>query len=253
MLKLFMLFSILFTPLSFAKMKICMEDTQWIPLIFSGEKNRPTGVIVEIAKLALEQTSINYSFHVLPWKRCLQYVRDGVMDSALGASFNKERSTYMDYPTGAKRAAKNNEKAEFRIIQADYVVVSLASQNFEFTGEFEKIPSPIYIPSGYSIASDLRELGLEVDSQAKEDLTNFLKLEKRKIGSVIVIRPLAERYIRENVKKNFFKISKKSIKSKSTFLTFSKKTKIKKNLQLNIWNAIKNVRETQVNKIIQKY
>jgi polar amino acid transport system substrate-binding protein len=234
-------------------LKICTEDTQWIPFIFSNAKGRPTGIILDIVDKALKNVSIKYSLNVLPWKRYLQYVKDGEMDAALAASYNDKRALYMNYPLGAKQAATKGEKAEYRNIQADYVVVNLKTQKFEYTGDIKKKPTPIYVPSGYSIAYDLKKMGLEVDSQAKQDVTNFLKLEKRKIGSIIVIRPLAERYVQEYAKSSIYNISKKSFKSKSAFFTFSKKTKIKKTLQKKIWRSIKEIREKEGKRITSKY
>jgi len=253
MFKFLILLPIFFTANVFGEIKICMEDTQWIPLIYTSPKNLPTGIIVDITETTLKKINVKYSLNILPWKRCLQYVKDGIMDSALGASYNSERALYMDYPEGAKLAARNGNPADFRIIQTDYVVVNLISQKFKYTGDIQVIPTPIYVPSGYSIGFDLRKMGLDVDSQGKQDVTNFQKLEKRKNGSIIVIRPLAERYIQENKKNSVFKISTKSFKSKSSFFTFSKKSKVTKLIQNKIWNAIKKVRETEAKSIILKY
>lgn len=238
---------------SFATIKICMEDSNWFPYIFSSENRSPTGIQVDIIEHALKKQNVDYRFEMLPWKRCLDYVKRGVFDACIGASHNEERSRYMTYPSGAREAAKNSSRAKFRIAQVDYVVVNLKEENYEFDGDVGKIPTPVYIPMGFSIAESLKKKGVDVDSNAKSDSVNFKKLLYRKEGSVVVVYPSAYKFLETDPKGGTLKISDKAIKSKSNFMPFSKKTKVSKKTQELIWNQISKSRELLIDSLFLKY
>jgi polar amino acid transport system substrate-binding protein len=230
-----------------------MEDSNWFPYIFSSGKGDPTGIQVDIVEHALKTQKIDYRFEMLPWKRCLDYVKRGVYDACIGASFNEERAKYMSYPDGAREASVNSSRARNRIAQVEYVIVNLKEQQFEFDGDLTKIPSPIYIPMGFSLAGDLRKKGLEVDSNSKSDEVNFKKLLFRKEGSVVVVHPSAYKFLRTSKEGNYLKISKKRLKSKSNFFSFSNKSKVSRVMRERIWKQISNSRALLKDSLYLKY
>jgi polar amino acid transport system substrate-binding protein len=229
-----------------------MEDSEWYPFIYTINQ-KATGIQVEIVEHALKSITVEYSLSVLPWKRCLDYVKQGKYDSAIGASFNYERSKYMNYPLGAEESYSARKPHDKRIAQSNYVVLNLKSQSYEFNGDLKSIPSPIYVPLGFSIADDLRKKGLEVDSNSKSDMANIKKLKMHRIGSVILVYPLAKKYIETNKEGKKFKISQKPVVAKNNYMTFSKKSSVSKNLRVKIWNEIGKTREKMINHLILKH
>ncbi len=156
-------------------LKICMEDSQLYPYIFSDYNDTPKGIQVDIVKDALEKLNIKYKFTMLPWRRCLANIKKGKFHAAIGASYSEARSQYIDYPAGAREAYLTNSKAPKRITQSEFIVVSLRKDNYDFKGDVTTLPSPVYIPKGFAIADELRKAGVRVDQNSKSDATNFKK------------------------------------------------------------------------------
>ena len=233
--------------------KVCLEDSQWFPMIYKNYKGEISGVQVDIIKGALEKLNIKYSLNMLPWKRCLMKVSEGDYDAALGASYSDERSKYLYYPKNAKKNSMLNGKHNKRVAQSVYVAINLKSQNYIFDGNLSKVPVPVYIPAGFSIAEDLKGVGVLVDDGAKKDILNFKKLLRGEKGTVIAIEGFAKAYIESSDKKKFFSISSRSVKSKSNYLAFSKKSKIKSQVVGYIWDAIEVERKKNITKLYRKH
>jgi len=255
MIKLFLSsFLILSSFSSFSRpIKICAEDSQWFPMVFKNVDGEISGVQYDIVKESLKELNLKYSIKLLPWKRCLRSVQEGRFDAALGASYTKQRAEYLNYPIGAKRSSEKSIANEFRIAQSDYVVITHKKMKFKFDGNLSAMPQPIYVPAGFSIAQDLRRVGLEVDDGAKKDILNFQKLHRSEKGSVVAIRELALAYAQRMSNGSDFVVSQRSIKSKSNFLAFSKKSKLDKTVRVSIWKSISNVRKKSVKKLFKSY
>jgi ABC-type amino acid transport substrate-binding protein len=235
------------------EIKVCAEDSQWFPMVFKSENGEIRGVQVDIVKKSLDSLNLKYDLKLLPWKRCLRNVEEGSYDAAIGASYTKTRALFMNYPISAKESAENSTKHQQRIAQSEYVVVTHNGSNFKFDGNLNVVPQPIYVPAGFSIAEDLRRVGLEVDDGAKKDISNFQKLLRSKKGSVVAIRELALSYKQTLKTGNELIISSRSIKSKSNYLGFSKKTKLSEETIQKIWKQITKTREESIKALYKKY
>ncbi len=246
-------FSILSLSTQARPFKICLEDSQWFPMIYKNHEGEISGVQVDILKGALSTLKIQHSFDMLPWKRCLMKVKDGDYDAALGASYSDERSKYLHYPKDAKKNSVTNGKHSKRVAQSVYVAINLKSQNYVFDGNLSKVPTPVFIPAGFSIAEDLKGVGVLVDDGAKKDILNFKKLLRGEKGTVIAIEGFAKAFIESSDKKELFSISSRSVKSKSNYLAFSKKSKIKGQTVGYIWDAIEDERKKNIAKLYRKH
>ncbi|ODN41794.1 substrate-binding periplasmic protein [Piscirickettsia litoralis] len=216
------MFIMVFPLVGFSKtVKICADKNYWYPFVFTKD-GQVTGLQTDIIKAALTKAGFEYSITPLPWKRCLSEMKKGKVDAAATASYKAKRAVYMNYPKDAATAKESN----WRVSQVAYVVVSLAKDNYNYSGDLKTLPQPVYVPSGYSIAEDLRKLGLKVDDKAKSDLNNFKKLKRIKKGSVVTLLQLAQAVIKSPGMEDIFVIQKDPIKSKSYYLPFSKKSSL---------------------------
>ena len=232
--------------------KICAENSQWFPYIF--EKNgKAMGVQVEVMTLALKAIEQPYELKLIPWKRCLHYAKEGIVDALIGASYTKERNSYLFYPLGAKEAANNDELAKYRLADVDYTIISLQSNPFNYTGNLKNIPQPILTPAGYAIINDFKKAGLDVDDGAPTDEKNIEKLLQYQKGSVAIVKAFATFILHTKQYGDLLYISKNSIKVKSGFMAFSRKGNVSVKTREKIWRAIEKYRKQHIEKLYEKY
>jgi hypothetical protein len=184
---------------------------------------------------------------------CQHYANTGKVDALIGVSYNDERTKHLIYPDRAKENKLNKEKNKYRIMETQYAIVTLKDQNVEFSGNYKIIPKPIYVPAGFSIGKDLKEHGLEVDAKAQMDVLNFKKLLQRKIGSVVVIAPLARKYVANSNQGHKLHISKMPIKVKDSYISFSKKGNSTEKQRKLIWTALELIRIERLDTLLLRY
>jgi len=122
----------------------------------NGEHN---GVAYEIMNEVGTQLGINISIKRYPWKRCLNYLKDGSIDGVIGASYLKERSDFGHYP----QTDIGNIDYE-RIIYSSGYWLYTNDENVFWDGETLVLPDGGVVGTGlgYSSAKILSDLGAEV-------------------------------------------------------------------------------------------
>lgn len=229
--------------------RICTDANPWYPFTFerNGESK---GLHVDIVKLACKEAALECEFQPLPWKRCLLSVKNGKMDAVVSASYNSDRSSYMDYPP----IEASYHKSPWRITQAEYVVVTLANNKYDFDGDLSTLPTPVIAPSGYSIINDLEKAGLKVTGYSK-NMAMFKALLRTNVGSAISLTPIPDFLESANVFVDRLKIHTKPIISKSYFVAISKKTLLSNASKLALWKSVVAIREDKdrFHRLLQKY
>ncbi len=218
--------------------KICMDEGDWYPFTFI-KNGKSAGIHIDIIKEALSNLEHPFKFKAMPWKRCLSEAKQGRFDAVATASFNQARAEFLDYPEGAEK----EHKSSYRVMQVEYVVVTLTGDSYTFDGNIQTIPRPIRAPRGYSIVGDLEKLGLVVDDNAANDEINIKKMLREKRGSVVVIPEMVKMLSQKPAYRDKLTISETSWTSKSYFLPFSKRTKLSNSAKTSIWSEIKKIRE----------
>ena len=232
-------------PVQAATINICTDKNFWYPFTYVQNK-QSAGLHIAIVRSALKSTQHSYSFTPLPWERCLKAAKKGRYDAVVSASYKDKRAEYLHYPKDAKTAKKSDN----RISQVEYVVVSMATHDYNFDGEIKGLPSPVRATKGYSIVDDLIGSGLKVDT-AKGDANNLRKLLRDKKGVVITL-PETARYFSQQAKfKNKLKIHPIPIKSKSYYMPFSKHSSLSEQERVAIWQAIAHIRDDEA--LVQKF
>ena len=149
--------------------EICTDKNFWYPFTYVKE-GKSVGLQLDIISKAASNIGVTLNYTALPWKRCLRETEAGRFDGIAVASYKSKRAETMYFPSDAETAKKSTQ----RVMQVEYVVVTLASENYEFDGDLSTIPTPVRVPRGYSIADDLRKKGVEVDDSAQGDENNLL-------------------------------------------------------------------------------
>ena len=220
---------------------ICMDESDWYPFTFV-KNGKGAGIHVDIIKKALSYLEYDFKFRSMPWKRCLNEAKLGRFDAVATASFNQTRAEFLDYPEGAGKVYKSS----YRVMQVEYVVVTLMGDSYTFDGNIQTIPRPIRAPRGYSIVGDLEKLGLVVDDNAANDEVNIMKMLREKRGSVVVIPEMVRMLSQKPAYRDKLSISETPWTSKSYFLPFSKRSKLSNSAKVSIWSEIKKIRENEL-------
>ncbi len=229
---------------------ICIDEAFWYPFTMVKE-GRPSGIHVDLATTAIRDTGLNAQFYAMPWKRCLRENQHGRMDAVVSASYKEERAAYLHFPEGAEEATKS----PLRIMQIEYVVVTLNQTGYEFTGDITSLPQPVRVPAGYSLADDFRKKGLRVDDSAQTDTANIQKLVRDGDGSVVLIPELASLLDARVANQGKLNISATPIRSKSYYIAFSKQSALTQADRDAIWRRIAELRDNSsyIKELTAKY
>lgn len=228
---------------------ICTDKNYWYPFTYS-EKGVSKGLHIDIVKETCKRLGFKCQFMPLPWKRCLHYGKNGKMDAVVSASYKDERNEYLYYPPNAK----SDKKSKWRITQAEYSVITHKNNKYLFEGDVKSIPKPVRAPLGYSIVGDLEKKGITVYTftSSKEMFKRLLRNGK---GAIITSPMAAKAFASINSFTDKITVHPKSIVSKSYFMVFSRKSKLKKNDMETFWKKLVEVREDTefFNKILTQY
>jgi polar amino acid transport system substrate-binding protein len=226
------------TVLAEQKVTICSDNNFWYPFTLVKD-GQPSGIHIDIISRALSNLGYSAEFKALPWKRCLKDAEKGKMDGIATASYKDARAEFLHYPDDAKDAKKSPN----RVMQVEYVVVTAAGDSYEFDGNIEGLPTPVFAPRGYSIAEDLKGKGVKVDDSASGDEKNIKKLLRKGEGSVVTIPEVVKVLSQKSAYKGKLKISEMPIKSKSYYLPISKKSNLSDSDRAKIWSEIAKIRD----------
>ena len=217
---------------------ICSDANYWFPYTFD-ENGASRGLHVDLVTSALAKLGINAVIEPLPWKRCLFSAKKGHYDAVISASYKQGRAEYLYYPDDAALGGISTQ----RLTQVEYTILTLKSHAFDFDGDYSKIPEPVRVPLGYSIADDLSKKGLFVKTSTKGIYNSLRNLVNHKEGSIVTTKDIAVLVVKD--KSVGLHVSSVPIKSKSYFIAFSKKTALMDSERVEIWNNIAALRDDE--------
>ncbi len=214
-----------------APLRICIDNNNWLPFIYLEER-KAKGIHIDIISSALNSLDYQYEFLPVPWKRCLKGLEKGFYDAVATASFNSNRNKFLFYP----QDAESNNRSEWRVSQVEYIIATPSNQRFTFEGDLTKVPQPIRVPRGYSIAQDLKKKNIEVDDSSINDMQNIKRLLREKNGSVITLPTVIDWY-NQNYSSNMI-YDEQPLTSKSYFFAISRQGQLNKADINIIWQRI---------------
>ncbi len=161
-------------------LRLCFEDAEQKPWTHPDG----TGLNFELLKRVEAITGESFSFHALPWKRCLGYVASGEFDGVIGAAISAERKQYGVYPQdehGRELVAANLYSTDFNIfVRRDSPITWDGRQ-------FKNLSGQVAAQAGFVVALTLRELGYTVNEQSKT-AENGLRLLHAQVVDAAVLQ-----------------------------------------------------------------
>lgn len=216
------------------------SDRYWYPFMFS-EHDRVKGILYDIVHQAMESLGIEAKIEPVPYKRAIVNARRGRTDGIIAVAYRSEFTEFLWYPPGADESMES----PWRILQVDYVVVTVSGTDYEFEGDIGSLPSPVRVLQGTPIIDRLVRAGLDVQ-EAREDIQNFLKLIRDKDGAIVTTSVAAETMNRDQRFRGRIRIHATPVASHSYFLAFSKGSRIPRKKAEKLWKEIVRWRDDYV-------
>jgi polar amino acid transport system substrate-binding protein len=220
--------------------RIGTSEDYWYPYTYA-ENGQARGMHIDMALRALNNLGYQAQFVALPWKRCLLEARQGQLDAVVSASYRPERAAYLIYPDDADQV----EKSRWRLMQVEYVVLTLPDLKYEFSGDLHKLPRPVRAPLGYSITEDLRAQGIEV--QTAQDIRQCLELLIVSRRGAVITPPQNARGLNGDPRfAQQFRVHAQPVASKSYFMVFARQSRTLSALAIvQIWEELVRLREDE--------
>lgn len=224
--------------------RVCVGNEDWFPFSYM-EGNKPVGVHVDLATMAIKAAGFDVKFTAMPWQKCVNDAsRKGRFDAPLSASWRNERQSYLMFPAKAEAEGPKCKSKESLMCNGHIVVVPSGSE-FHFTGDLTKIPAPIRIVTGYNEVKEYRDRGVRVET-GPDDETNLNKMLKANNGSALMLVQSAHQFNSRPEFKNKFRIIENYEDFADSFLPFTKKGKVSKTDAEKIWAEVAKLRKYPV-------
>ncbi|HYE00636.1 MAG TPA: transporter substrate-binding domain-containing protein [Alphaproteobacteria bacterium] len=173
-------------------LRIAYADTETFPNqmgTLTVPAERP-GVAVELVRMTLADLGLGIELVRVPNKRVLDGLREGAFDAAFSFSYSAERAEFARYPMkdGRPDAAR-------RLNTLTYAIYRARGGALDWDGQaFRNLDRPLGANAGFSVAADLRKLGLPVEEAPTTD-QNFRKLLSGRIAGFAMQDIVAEGYL----------------------------------------------------------
>jgi len=137
-------------------MTVCSE-----PITLNTGFNAILGQSVKTIKSAIMEAveTMGYQVHFVeqPWRRCIQMVRNNIVDTIFASVWQKERSEWMQYPLNKAGQADTAR----RIWVSHYSIFTTKESQLSWDGEaFSGITHGIGSPLGYVLTDQLKTFGV---------------------------------------------------------------------------------------------
>lgn len=146
---------------------LCFERQEVLPWRTLDHKGHNFELLDEVAS----RLDIVFDYQSMPWKRCLEQLKDNQVGGAFAVSFSTERLGIGAYPGG------DTPDASKRMHVDRYVMVRRKGGKIDWDGKaFQHVDGAIGVQLGYSVGAFLRHLNVPVDegSQRASELAQKL-------------------------------------------------------------------------------
>jgi len=216
------------------------SDRYWYPFLYTQD-DRVGGMLYDIVEKAIGSLNMEARIEPVPFRRAIARARSGKTDGVIAVGFSPDLSRVLDYPPGAQE----DMESPWRIMQVDFVVVSMTEDSYEFEGDPKTLPPPVRVLQGTPMVDDLSKAGVGVQ-EVREEVQNFLKLDRDRKGVIITTSLAAEMMNRDPRFNGRIKIHATPVASYSYYLAFSKKSRISAEEKERIWKEISRWRDDYI-------
>lgn len=113
-------------------------STGYPPFYFFTENQQPTGICIDVVRHVAAQMNVTVTFTSYPWKRMLQYGKEGVVDAVLPLFQTPERDEFLFFPKTA-------------LIEEDNRLFTSAKSTLNYAGDLAEIKNrKIAVVDGFS-------------------------------------------------------------------------------------------------------
>ncbi len=176
----------------------CIDERPWVPYTHPDLK-RPGKMQILVYKVSREM-KVHVEVEALPWKRCLDSVRQGKIDAALGAGAIPFIQSFAAFPSTNSGRQVDSKRS---LGAARVMLAKRKNSQIDWKGEsFENLKKPIGAPLGtYTISRAIYSQGGQIDNTAKTDEQNIKKLLQNRVDLVAAY----EFDLQELIRKHFSK------------------------------------------------
>lgn len=234
--------------------RMCYEEQELEPYFMGKGPNPPEvnpGVFIEMMyQLEKQIPGVRIALHRVPWKRCLNELKQNVSDLVI-ASYENEREKIGVYPSADGVVDKT-----LSISTSQYCLFTKRHSKLAWNGlGFSKIPEkPVAVPQGYSVITLLQQHQLPWvntnSSIAAMDL-----LSKSVVSAAVTYCEAGANYLYRNADKKVGIIAQSPpLNSRQGFLLFSKAFWQKNpDLVRQIWQDVAIIRDKEFPRLLDKY
>lgn len=223
----------------------CAEDRDVRPWITREGK----GLNFELLKRVALQSGLRFEFRQTSWKRCLEDLKQSLVDGAFGASLKAERLEFGAYPGGEQADPRK------RLNMDRYVLVRAKGARVAWDGKhLSGLKGPVGVQLGYSIADHLRGMGVAVDEGSPGATELMRKLLAGHVEAVAVLEGEARSLLREDARyRALLEIVALPLVEKPYYLLLSHRfLAARPELAEAIWQGIEQVRESRDYQALEK-
>lgn len=234
---------------------LCYEDQDYTPYLRPLKFPPPNdevgfrGVLPDMAMLAAQELEMQINFLVLPWKRCIEYVRQGKADGMFAAVWKSEREAWGRYP-------KDNDVIDKtkRLWSVDYYVYTYPESGLEWDGtSFSGVRSGIDAPLGYVTYDKLNTLGVLSEHNNLPD-KGFQLLSLKRLDGYVLEKLTADNLINRQKLTDQVSVLPSAFHSDELYLPFSYQWFDANPMQAGLfWDALARIRENNVEQLIDYY
>lgn len=162
-----------------APLRLCYED------VSQAYWTRPdgSGVILDLLRKVESRLDEHFTYTPMPWTRCLEEVRIGAMDAAVGAGDAPERRDYAVFPT----LPDGGIDTRYAIWIDVFSVYYRTGSDVKWDGKTLATPGNVVMAQrSYVVASILRERGYKVVEAAKSSVDSLRLLEQGSVDAAVL-------------------------------------------------------------------
>ncbi|HLO78322.1 MAG TPA: transporter substrate-binding domain-containing protein [Magnetospirillum sp.] len=187
--------------------RVC--TTEWPPYTVGGS-DAVEGIHTRVVTEAFRRLGLDAQIENVAWERCWKELPKDTYQAAYSASFNEARARVAIYPATPLQ-------------RLSYVAVVRRGEAEGLDGSvLARLPRPLAAPRGYSITTELRQLGHEVDDGAMKDSQNLEKLVSGRVGTAVMERQVAASLIASLKLADRVEILPATLSAKDYFLVVSR-------------------------------
>lgn len=216
----------------------CCENEDSYPWLL---KDRP-GLTIQLLQMVEKQIGSKIEVVALPWKRCMDDIKNGSVDAAFKLSYSAERAAeFGNYPMLGDKPDPSK-----RLLTDSYNLYRLKGASVEWDGKTIKTSGKVGAQAGFSVVTQLKALGVSVDDGSRSAEINLEKLVNGRFVALALQTNEADTLIQSNVKyRGVVEKINPVLVEKPYFLIFSKAFTAKNpNHVKEVWDAIGKVRES---------